>query len=423
MQLGDAEPVIGLNNRRFQHPGMWFWVAMSLGAAIRLYFVLFTQGTYDVGIWRQHAAGVNALGLIGYYHAEPTMNHPPFISLTEAFFLRAAEISGIPFRIWLRLPFACLDAGTTLLLLLLMRSNPWRFVVAAGYWLNPLAMIFSAYHGNTDSAVAFFVLLSVWLLSKEKTVAAAVAIGASFWIKLPGILAVPALFFFVKGWRNRFVFIVVVGLTAIVTYLPALLQDSQVVYANVFGYRGQIIQTTAGIRVWGLYGLISSWFPAFKTWPSGVIHAIIFLLQYGWQLALGLLGIFVWLRRSARSVAELCVTIAGVYAIVYGFSNNWSFQYFAWAVPFWFFLPAPFYVAASVVAGGYIYSLYWLLCGNPWLLGEWDFVGHPHWPVSVMSFRNLAVLFFFISAGGFLIFAFQRQFRDWLKANKNAGQK
>jgi hypothetical protein len=38
----------------------------------------------------------------------------------------------------------------------LLPVSRYRFVAAASYWLNPLSITFSAYHGNTDSAVGFF---------------------------------------------------------------------------------------------------------------------------------------------------------------------------------------------------------------------------------------------------------------------------
>ena len=107
-----------------------------------------------------------------------------------------------------------------------------RFLAAACYWLSPAAIILSAYHGNTDSAVAFFLLLCVWL------------------------------------------------------FRPAL-----------------------------------------------------FVLDYSWQIAIVLLLILSWLRRRCRSPLEVCATIAMGYTIVYGFSDRWAFQYFAWSLPFWFFLP------------------------------------------------------------------------------------
>jgi hypothetical protein len=62
-----------------------------------------------------------------------------------------------------------------------------------------------------------------------------------------------------------------------------------------------------------------------------------------------------------------------LYVVVYGFSDSWAFQYFAWSLPFWFFLPPWFFVSAIALGTAYIYSLYWFVCGNAWLLGKWDF--------------------------------------------------
>src|ERR1700687_5511970 len=96
--------------RWFERPSVWFWSTIALGAGIRLYLVLFTEGTSDVELWEENARGVHQLGLIGYYHAEPTANHPPFIFELESFLCQAATTSRIPFRILLRAPFAILDA-------------------------------------------------------------------------------------------------------------------------------------------------------------------------------------------------------------------------------------------------------------------------------------------------------------------------
>ncbi len=399
----------------FSHRNVWFWSAIALGAAIRFYLVVFTEGTRDVEIWQEHATNVQERGLIGYYHFDESANHPPFISEAGSLLLRAAQSSGLPFRIFLRAPFALIDAGTTVLLLALFGASRWRFVVAACYWLNPLAIIFSAYHGNTDSAIPFFLLLSVWLLSKEKILAAAVAFGASFWIKLPGMLAIPALLFFIPGWRRRSLFLFVAGIVALSMYLPALIQDAHVVLASVFGYHGQPIHTTAFVPAWGPKVLLFSIIAEPNKWPEQSHGPILFFLDHSWQLALLLAFLLTWLRRSRRSVPEICATIGMLYVIIYGVSDNWAFQYFAWSLPFWFFLPLWFVAPATLLASAYIYSLYWVLCGNPWLLGKWDFIGHPFWPTSVMWMRNAAYVFFFISACLFLAAAMWEQTKSWLK--------
>lgn len=157
-----------VRDRWYSHPGIWFWFVIVLGAALRFYLVVFTDGTQDVAIWERHARDVRENGLIGYYHGDPSANHPPFISEVESLFLRAADATGISFRIFLRAPFALIDAGTTVLLLLLLGTCRWRFVAAAVYWLNPLSIIFSAYHGNTDSAVAFlFAALRLAIVERQ----------------------------------------------------------------------------------------------------------------------------------------------------------------------------------------------------------------------------------------------------------------
>ena len=381
---------------------LWFRAAMVLGFALRLYFCLFTDGTYDVEIWRGHAERIDELGLIRYYHETPLANHPPFISELSSWMLMACKQTGIPFRVLLRMPFVLIDAGTCALLLLALADHPRRLLLAAAYWLHPLAILLSSYHGNTDSSVAFFVLLSGWLLSEKKTMAGAMAIGVGLWIKLPVVLAVPALLLLVDGWRGKLRFLSVAGATAVSSYLPALASDPRIVLANVFGYHGQLIQNSAGVPAWGWYRVLTP-FIASADWLADPGRLVDFLVGQGHRIVIGLIVLLVWQRRALRSLPEVCATIASGYALVYGLTEYWSFQYFAWSVPFWCFMPSWFFIGATALVGGYIYSLYGYLCGNPWLLGPWDFVGRPSWPAIVIVLRDLSVGFFFVSACWFLI--------------------
>ncbi len=391
--------------KSYLRPGVLFWVAILIGLLIRIYFVAFTQGTYDVDIWQGHAAGIQESGLIGYYHTNPTMNHPPFISIIFSRLLRLSQATGIPFRICIRAPFALLDALTALLLLRLCSNNRYRFVVTACYWLHPLTLIFSAYHGNTDSSIAFFLVLCTYLFLKEKPLWAGVVLGISLWVKLPGILALPAFFFFLNTWRDRFKFLFAVAAVGILTYLPALFQDPKILFNNVFGYQGQVIMTTVGIPVWGTRIFLTHFGDLPAQWREKLSGPILFYLRHNMWFCLVPIALLGWLRRSERTIRGLTATIVGIYAILYGWSNYWSFQYFAWSIPFWFIMNPHFTLIATLLAGGYIYSLYWFVCGNPWLFGRWDFIGHPYWSEFVLLARNLALLFFFISAGVFLISA------------------
>jgi hypothetical protein len=397
-------------------PGIWFWFVALLGAALRLYLVVFTQGTRDVELWQEHASAVRDFGLIGYYHASEEATDTPFISYAESLLLPAADAVGVPYRVFLRLPFALLDAGTTALLALILTGNRCRWWLTALYWMNPLAIILSAYHGNTGSAIPFFLLLCIWLLSKGNMLGAAIAMGTSLWIKLPGILALPALVLLIQNWRKRLLFVAATGIVAILTYLPALVADAQIVIAKVFAYHGGHLRTTGNIPVWGIKVLLYSLVAPPEKWPEQIYTPFRFFLNYSWQLALILALLLVWLRRSRRSVPEVCATIGMLYVVIYGFSDSWAFQYFAWSLPFWLFLPPWFFVPAIALGTTFIYSLYWLVCGNAWLLGKWDFVGHPYWPPSLLWARNLTVLFFFISACVFLTSAKRSKKNIWFEA-------
>jgi Gpi18-like mannosyltransferase len=386
----------------FSRAGVWFWTAILLGTAIRFYLVVFTDGTYDAVLWERHSRDVINRGVIGCYRVNDSANHPPFISEAEALLLRVSDATGISYRILLRAPFALLDAGSACLLLMLLAASPWRFVIAACYWLNPLTIILSAYHGNVDSAVGFFLLLSVWLLSKGKTVIAAAALGISLWIKLPGVLVIPALVLFVQGWRLRLLFLGVIGIVGVIGYFPTVVQDAHVIYRNVLGYRAQNLHTTAGVSTWGPRVLLFSVIASPGKWPIATRAPILFLLAHGWQIGLALGILISWLRRFRRSAVELGATIAINYVIICALSDGFSFQYLAWSLPFWFLLPVGFYAPAVCLTSAYVYSLYWFLCGNGWLLGRWDFVGHPDWPSLVLWFRNAAYLVFFVGAVWFL---------------------
>ena len=58
--------------RWYSRSAIWFWVVITLGAALRFYLVVFTNGTQDVTIWERHARDVRDHGLIGYYHGDPS---------------------------------------------------------------------------------------------------------------------------------------------------------------------------------------------------------------------------------------------------------------------------------------------------------------------------------------------------------------
>ena len=392
-----------------QRPGAWLWVLVSAGILVRAFLVIFTEGTYDVSIWKSHAQGVLDHGLVGQYRVSEALNHPPLACWVAAGLLLLSQWTGVSFGIVLRAPLALADVGTAFLLGYVLRTTRYRWAAVGLYAVHPLAIILSAYHGNTDSLIAFFILLSVALISEERPVMAAVALGVSLWIKLPGLLVAPALALGFKQWRDRFAFGATASLIGVITYIPLLLSDPGILYTRVLSYGGWIIQTTAGIRVWGLQNFLYLLQELPRNWQLPVGSAVIWVFNHNRLAVLLPLTAFAWMRRGEQSAAGLGTTVAASYAIVYAFSNSWSFQYFAWAIPFWFLTGPIFLAGATLLAGGFIYALYAFDCGSPLLLGAWDFVGHPHWPRYLLLLRDTTVVFFFVASVVFLVRAAARE--------------
>lgn len=84
-------------------------------------------------------------------------------------------------------------------------------------------------------------------------------------------------------------------------------------------------------------------------------------------------------------------------------------------MPFWYFVHPVFCGVATILAGGYIYSLYWFECGNPWLLGPWQQREYPGLPDTAATFGTLAFLFFLFSSCLFILSGIMGEVSLWLR--------
>jgi hypothetical protein len=383
-------------------PGPWLWTLLAIGAALRAFLVLATEGTHDVAIWQSHAGWTRQYGLVGYYERSEVFNHPPFVGWLMARLWAFAVVADLPFGVVLRAPFAVLDLGSALLLLRLFSSSRARYLVFAGYWLNPVAILFSAYHGNTDSAVAFSALLAVLAASRSGTVAAGVALGVGLWIKLPVSLAAPAIFFFLSGWKRRLVFTGAALGVGLSTYLPVLVTAPELLAERVFFYAGRVITTPGGTPIWGIWnvlGILDALPPALRSFLQSWRDAhLVHNRLLAWLFVVALAA----LRRNETTARGLGATVCGSFAIFHGLTQTWAFQYLAWMVPFWPFAGVGFSALATLTTTGYVYGVYAMLCGDPFLMGPWAFQAHADWPAVTLLLRDASVLVFFAAGWTFL---------------------
>jgi hypothetical protein len=274
-----------------------------------------------------------------------------------------------------------------------LRASRWRFAAVAAYWLHPLTLLFSAYHGNTDSAVAFFALLAMAGAVASRPAAAGCALGMGLWVKLPALVAAPALCLGFARWRDRAIFAACAVCVAAAGALPELAQDPELLYRRIVAYPGTDVVTPRGIAVWGI------WY-ALHLASSPLAEAA---RAHNTALCFAPIVALAWLRRGQRDPRALGTTIVASFALLYGATSYWAFQYLAWSLPFWLFLDARVAAPVTAVLAAYVYGVYALYTGSPWLLGRWDFVHHAPWPPWLTALRDASVFACLLVGWGVLV--------------------
>jgi hypothetical protein len=152
-------------------------------------------------------------------------------------------------------------------------------------------------------------------------------------------------------------------------------------------------------------------------WHGAVAWILLRYYALNTPVCLLLVTVFAWLRRRETSPQARGAGIGTAFLIFYGFTNYWAFQYFAWSVPFLLCIDLRFALPALAMMTAYIYGLYAWLCGNPYLHGQWDFMGHPYWPFWLLAIRDSCVGFCCLSGSCFLAMGLAGEIR-WRKARR-----
>ena len=226
--------------RRTVHPWAWLVVGGGLALLVKLYLAFSTSGTTDVHFWSVYSLYLHGQGGMGLYHDVPVFNHPPFmVHALEALTWITASTS-LPFPFLLRLPGILADTGSLVLLWRLFGgagASTSTHVALALFSVAPVSIMVSGFHGNTDSVMVFFLLLSVVLLEGRCSVwLAGAALGMSMNIKVWPVIFFPAIYAYIPDQRHRIACFSVAAGVFIVASLPYVIQDPALIADRVFRY-------------------------------------------------------------------------------------------------------------------------------------------------------------------------------------------
>jgi tetratricopeptide (TPR) repeat protein len=335
----------------------------ALALLIKLLLALKTYGTNDVYVYEEFSVWTRYLG-VSLYRLDPQFNHPPSMIYLLHLISWLAVRTRLPFSFWLRLPGILADAGNVWLVWKLLgkrvqdRSIFWSLILFAG---APTLILISGFHGNTDSVVMFFVLLSIYLVDRDSSALAAGAVfGLAHCVKVFPVIVAPVILLNLPGIGRKVKFCAAAGAMLLAGWSPFLFQDPKAVIGQVFGYRS----------LYGHWGLtyLALQLPAGAAWADS-LNA--FLERWGTYLALGLVWLVSWRMNRASTRPQLFSQAGLVFLLFLAVSSGFGVQYLARLAPWvaelgW--APAVVFYAASGVFLFLVYN-YWAQ-GLPWYLAD-----------------------------------------------------
>jgi alpha-1,6-mannosyltransferase len=124
------------------------------------------------------------------------------------------------------------------------------------YALNPLAIIELTGNLHHEALLIFFVLLTIYLIARERTLPASIAYSLSICTKLIPLIFAPVLFFR-QGWKRGSMFLITTAIVTLILFFPLLTRDLVNGFSQSIGYFYKKFEFNASLyylwREWGFW--------------------------------------------------------------------------------------------------------------------------------------------------------------------------
>lgn len=181
-------------------------IVLALGFLLRLGAAALPGFGVDLGTFQFWSVQLAREGPWNFYTPEAFPDWAPGYLYVLWFFGgldSVFEFSGDHFWYLLKMPSIAADLGSAYLLYRILEGQKQavRVGAAALYLAHPLVLLVGPVWGQVDSILAFFLLLTVYYLARERTLLAAVVYTVGFLIKPQAVAALPIFVFW--GLRHE----------------------------------------------------------------------------------------------------------------------------------------------------------------------------------------------------------------------------
>ncbi|HEU4520464.1 MAG TPA: glycosyltransferase 87 family protein [Thermoanaerobaculia bacterium] len=306
-----------------------FVVLIVTGVAIRVLLIATSIGTNDVLNWMTFGRLVDNAGIGPSYGRIAEVNHPPLSLLIVLGLEKIRLATSIEVGDLLRLLQVLFDLAAVAALLDIGRSiaheMPQR--LALFYFLSPVSIFITGFHGNTDPAMVALLLISVALLIRtpSRPFFAGVVFALAVGIKIVPLLLLP-LFLLLRKDR-RFVAGAAAGGAAI--FLPFLPTGGMTMLRQIFGYNTQ--GGNSGLAYF--LATIGDALPAAQPFLLRMAIGWIAIAKYVIVAAVIVYALAL-ARRHERSHAALLAGTGTTLLIILALGPGGGVQYLLWPVAF-----------------------------------------------------------------------------------------
>jgi Glycosyltransferase family 87 len=329
----------------------WLILLGGLGLCARVVIAVATLGSNDMLTWKEFADQVERHGLGHVYDKNEHFNHPPLMGLLAGKLYALAGWTGLRFEVLFKLPLIAGDAAAAFILYRVWKHKDARYagLAFAVFCWNPVSLLITSYHGNTDSLCAGLSLLAAVLVDRRLPFWGGLALGASINVKLIPVLLIVVLFSCVRSRQQAGRLLLGLSLGAL-PFVPIAVWHWDGFYAHVLGWRSYSGE-------WGITGLFkeigaSAHFSKVIERLNGfwVERGAVFVLAFPAVLA----AINLWRERrwSARELG------ACAYAGFVVLAPGWGIQYLVYPVPLLFAANLGRATAYTLIGGAYAFVVY-----------------------------------------------------------------